>query len=359
MNVTLDRPSVDEIEVSVFGKGVGECSIVHIGDGRWVVIDSFLDDDAEPVAKSYLQHLGFDGSAIELVILTHWHDDHIKGASELVNWAEDCLVAYSSVLTHDEFRASIQRAMPAGGTHYSSGVRELKKLAMQLREAPHRKRHAMAQRNLLSLAHTRIEALSPSDEDLQIFIAEVNTWPAASDVDTVLRKPDRNDTSVAVAFDVGNQLLLFGADLEIRGELSGWQAVHELYWNERGRCSFYKIAHHGSPNAHYEPKWDHMLEEQVFAALTPYGRGVTPRPSIEDVNRILDRTDNAFSAGTVKLLSPRRQHNSVERTMSEASIKLKRICDKLGHVRLRCGVQETNWHCDLIGQAEGLRRQNP
>ena len=36
-------PRTDELEVSLFGPGVGECVIVHLGAGEWMVVDSCLD----------------------------------------------------------------------------------------------------------------------------------------------------------------------------------------------------------------------------------------------------------------------------------------------------------------------------
>jgi glyoxylase-like metal-dependent hydrolase (beta-lactamase superfamily II) len=74
-------PLRDEAEVSVFGPGFGECVVVHIGRGEWVVVDSCLDaESGRPVALEYLKQLGVDvATQVSLVIATHWHDDHIWG----------------------------------------------------------------------------------------------------------------------------------------------------------------------------------------------------------------------------------------------------------------------------------------
>jgi len=34
----------DEIEVSVFGPGYGESILVHLGAGKWVIVDSCRDN---------------------------------------------------------------------------------------------------------------------------------------------------------------------------------------------------------------------------------------------------------------------------------------------------------------------------
>ena len=49
----------DEIEVSVFGPGKGECIVLHVGSGRWVVVDSCIEPgDSWSVAERYLRGLG-------------------------------------------------------------------------------------------------------------------------------------------------------------------------------------------------------------------------------------------------------------------------------------------------------------
>jgi len=54
-------PAVDELEVSVFGPGVGECVLVHFGEGEWMVVDSCLDRaTSRPAALDYLTELGVD-----------------------------------------------------------------------------------------------------------------------------------------------------------------------------------------------------------------------------------------------------------------------------------------------------------
>ena len=31
------EPSEDEVEVTLFGKGSGECVVLHLGSGRWTI----------------------------------------------------------------------------------------------------------------------------------------------------------------------------------------------------------------------------------------------------------------------------------------------------------------------------------
>ena len=50
----MTRPSRDEIEVSVFSRGYGECIVVHAGDGFSIVVDSLLNPRGKPAALRLL-----------------------------------------------------------------------------------------------------------------------------------------------------------------------------------------------------------------------------------------------------------------------------------------------------------------
>ena len=84
---TIQPPKPDEIEISLFGRGYGECLILHLGLNKWIIIDSFNDPHSkQPIALDYLDFYGINPSdSVEQLILTHWHDDHIKGASQVLS----------------------------------------------------------------------------------------------------------------------------------------------------------------------------------------------------------------------------------------------------------------------------------
>ena len=81
--VAYTAPQPDEIEVSLFGPGFGECIVIHYGDGRWLVVDSCVDD-GKPVALTYFQKIGVDpAAAVSHFVISHFDNDHIGGATEL------------------------------------------------------------------------------------------------------------------------------------------------------------------------------------------------------------------------------------------------------------------------------------
>jgi hypothetical protein len=57
--MTTSRPEADELEITLLGPGTGESVVLHLGDNRWMIVDSF-EEDGLPAARSYL-----DGIQVE------------------------------------------------------------------------------------------------------------------------------------------------------------------------------------------------------------------------------------------------------------------------------------------------------
>ena len=98
-------PTNDEIEISLFGPGVGECIVMHLGEGDWIVVDSCLGAPGEgPVALRYLSELGVNvSSAVRLVVVTHWHNDHIVGIGEVFSKATVAQLVCSAAVDVEDF----------------------------------------------------------------------------------------------------------------------------------------------------------------------------------------------------------------------------------------------------------------
>lgn len=98
-------PDDTDIEVTVFGPGYGECILIHIGSGRWFVVDSCKrSSNSPPIALRYLEMIGANyKECVELVVLTHWHDDHIRGSAELIAKCENANICISQAFNREEF----------------------------------------------------------------------------------------------------------------------------------------------------------------------------------------------------------------------------------------------------------------
>ena len=101
MTALESPPDGNVLEVTVIGPGYGECIILHIGNGNWVIVDSCLNNKSSPVALDYLRSLALNpGGVVRLVVATHWHDDHIKGIGKLVEVCDNADFCCASVPLH-------------------------------------------------------------------------------------------------------------------------------------------------------------------------------------------------------------------------------------------------------------------
>jgi Metallo-beta-lactamase superfamily len=286
----IGPPAPDELEITVFGPSFGECIVVHFGSNRWFVVDSCLYPGIDgAVALSYLMALQLDvRSVVENILITHWHDDHCKGVSQLVEECPQAAVWIASTLTNIEFlrfvkRLSKNKALAAGTrTKEFSAVFDL---LFRRRETGASNFGFASQRSVMheakgsQLNHGadfRLIALSPSHGDHLDFMTRLaELMPRARRQKGSLGSPSPNEISVAALMQVGEEAILLGADLENSKPGSGWDAVVSA--NRASpfgpKASVYKIPHHGSLTAHNVDIWSEMLGGDPIAVLTPWSRG--------------------------------------------------------------------------------------
>lgn len=98
--VRSKNPENDELEITLFGSGYGESVVVHIGDGKWIIVDSSINRDTrKPAALEYLEGIDVDvSSQVKGVVVTHWHDDHIRGISEIAKKCSSAKFCISAAL---------------------------------------------------------------------------------------------------------------------------------------------------------------------------------------------------------------------------------------------------------------------
>src|SRR5947207_9415173 len=98
-------PATNEIEISLFGPGFGECVVVHLGYNDWIIVDSCRDlASKRPVSLVYLERLGVPvDTAVKRVIATHYHDDHLDGLPEVFGAATSSTFACTAAFQNRDF----------------------------------------------------------------------------------------------------------------------------------------------------------------------------------------------------------------------------------------------------------------
>lgn len=312
------------MEVVVFGPGYGESIVMHIGLNKWIIVDSCYGPDKKPVSLKYLEEQNVPPENIVEVICTHWHDDHIKGISEVLDHAKNAKFTCSAALDSDHFIAL------AGNNGYnissasSSGVTEFFKvfeIAIS-RNTPFQ----FAQEESVIYSDPENEifiyALSPSQSAVKLSHNAFDAMKLQGQAHRGrLKMVKPNHTSVVTQIKIKGHEILLGADLEESGKFKGWSTIIESKSKNQVNASVFKIPHHGSPNGDHDSIWTHLLESNPLSVVTPYPRG-KKRPQPEDVARMKTRTRNLF-------LTSRRQSKELNRS----GISRKLIYNTVTHIQ--------------------------
>ncbi len=345
-------PGKDEFELTLLGPGYGESIVLHVGGGVWVLVDSCLNTDGTPGALSYLESIGVDpAQAVDLIVATHWHDDHIRGMAQLVETCDQAAFCCASVLCREEFLSAIDALERHHLSVAGSGVREFHSVLSRLAQVASGPTYALANRRILSREACEIWSLSPNDSAFQNFLRSIGGLvPGEGQAKRRIPSLFPNEVSVVLWIKVNDVAVLLGSDLA----KLGW--IEILLSTERptSKASVFKVPHHGSEDAHAPEVWNQMLDAEPFAVLTPWRRGGHSLPSQRDVRRILSNTTNAYATARIGALAlaPSGRDRMVERTLRESGVKLRQLAMLPGAVRLRRPLgSQTRWKVEKFGSA--------
>ena len=349
-------PDFDEIEVSLFGPGYGECVLIHIGGQRWVVVDSCLAPDGQPAALYYLSQLGVEpAETVCLIVTTHWHDDHIRGMGQLVETCENARFCCANALTRQEFLSMVGALERVPATPEGSGARELFNVLSLLHNRSNIPIYASPNRRIYERDGCTIWTLSPSDEVYETFLRRIRRiLPDAGETKRRIPSLEPNDASVVVLIEIGETAILLGGDLERQG----WLSILDNNSQPGTKGSVFKVPHHGSENAYEGRVWQEMLEENPYATLTPWQRGGRSLPTGAGISQILSHTDKAYITASPQSLassSLQRRDRMVQRTIRESGISIRSVRPAGGIIRLRRkATSAADWQVEAIGSALSL-----
>jgi len=359
-------PASDQIEIAVLGPGFGECIIVHLGAGNWIVVDSCIDSaTGEPAALSYLTERRVSFDKVIRVIATHWHDDHIRGMARQLRAFTKARFCTSPALTRNEFVASILKYNSRHAIVAGSGATEMCEVlevlrsragaSAPLRASPGRPIFFLPGSQSGHRSDCSVTTLSPSDKQFQKFLESLGELtPVPLEAKKRMPDQDQNDLSVAILISVGEQAILLGADLEESDDAElGWSAVLQIDGLRRNVGRIFKIPHHGSANGNCERVWSEVLVRNPIAIVTPWNRN-WGLPTQEDVARINTQTDSGFITSLVAQRSMATRPYAVEKQIRETVGRIRAIQNTTGAVIVRNGGKKNPltwciWHTNNAG----------
>jgi hypothetical protein len=288
--------------------------------------------------------------AVDIIIASHWHDDHVRGLSEVLAACPKSAFCLSSALTMIEFMTMVRRFDFRNRIAGGSGVTEIHRIydLLQGRAAT----RAIADRRLYALTGDELShgcsaelwALSPSDMQVEKFLFELaSEMPTVGETKYRARVHNRNDLCVALWLSVGDNHILLGSDLEQTTEADiGWKAVLSSTARPQRRAGAFKIPHHGSITGHSSEVWDVMVTGDSLALLTPFTRGRTSLPGRDDAARILSHTEKAYITAAAQSKTKLQRPSGVEKTLRAFGKKLRPALPNTGAVRIRKNLAESN-----------------
>lgn len=356
-------PPADWIEVSLLGPGYGECAIIHIGDGKWIIVDSYVDRESTIAAPlRYLQDISAAPDGLYCAVASHWDDDHVRGMAQILEQYPNARFVTASAFAQKDFlKFAIAYSQPRTERH-SSGVGEILR-AIKLRGASidwATNAKSILGPDHLSFSHghaVSIVSLSPSNQETSDFLSWVaSEFPSRLETRRAAPSRRRNHFSVVLQVQVGDVSLLLGADLEEVGQPTrGWSAVLADPGRPSNRSELFKVPHHGSENAHFGGVWSDMLNEQPIAMLAPFRRGKSNLPTQNDVQRILSFTTEAYATNGLSKQRTLKRSKAVEKTIKDSGVLVRAIPNQPGMVRARRTINGTGpWTVELFGAARHL-----
>jgi hypothetical protein len=366
LHLPRNHPPSDEIEISIFGPGFGECLLAHVGAGRWVIIDSCINRLVQkPAALEYFDAIGADPAAsVDLILATHWHDDHVAGIDLVVEACPKAVFWCSDALQTPEFLALLELKLSRKDIKFTRGTAAMSRVVDILGQSKSINFALAAmriyQQNLIidkKDVPVEMWTLSPSQAENMIAkqnigaLIESTTAPQA-------RIPARNPnhSAVAAALMIGADHLLLGADLEEPGDPElGWSAVvANMNRPQNLKASVFKIPHHGSATAHHDETWTHLIEPKPVSAATPWYVGNNVLPKQSDIDRICSMSARAYISRSQVLTRSKRRQNVVQKLVPPS---LRRLPEVPGQIRLRKQIfgPSPNWDVALFDGADELK----
>lgn len=347
-------PGASEIEVTLIGPGYGEALAVHLGDDVWMLVDSCIDPNSQsPASLHYLERIGVDPARVRTIIASHWHDDHVRGISQIAARCPGADFVLSAVFNTTEAAAFAAAYSGESSVGLARGAKELYSIVKARGSVNFAQHKSIVLQENLNGRQVMVTALSPLPATSAQFVLRMGRYAAREDGATN-NAPDLrpNTEAVALHIDFGDDAVLLGADLE-EHHAYGWSAIANDGWSgSRRPATTYKVAHHGSYTGDCPQIWAKLLGANPVACLTPFTLGNLRLPSDDDKARVRSNTQHSYTSSGAS-----RRAEMDGRLLKRLSRVAKNVAvanSGFGAVRLRKCIGAPSWNVELFGSAQPL-----
>ncbi|MFG0814137.1 MBL fold metallo-hydrolase [Raoultella sp. FYR_9] len=264
-------------ESVVFGRGQGESVLVQLTEKQWMIVDSCTNDNKEPAALAYLQNLGLDPNEhVKIIVISHFHNDHIKGLSKIIEACPKADICISSALNTKEFEAYI-KAISDPDAEFAQ-ISEFNKIMRHFNDlkTQGRLKFAIADRFIFKNDNISVVSLSPCDNDITesnlnfANLIKVKNNTNSSEKSAAIINPNHYSVVLRIFDETSKHEMLLGSDLEVRTN-GGWDAVCSCALSPKpNKVNVFKIPHHGSVTGYHEDTWNKLINNAPECLLTTY-----------------------------------------------------------------------------------------
>lgn len=368
MQYDLPKDNIAEVTLIGTGGGYGESVVIHLGNQSWIVIDSCIDPYSKDcLPLEYLKEIGVNlKKDVIQIVCTHWHDDHIKGISNLLNECESVSFCMARPADKKKFLQFV--GLDYGKVDLKGSISstiEVNECIEILRKRNPTIINAIQDRLLIRINNgdyiSESISLSPSDYVIGEYDKEISTLITAygtSNSKIVIQTP--NDKSVALFIKIHKHRVLLGSDLEVSTDnRRGWLCILDNNQSIDSKSSLFKIPHHGSRNGYHTRIWDELLVNEPFAKLTPWNVG-SRLPKKDMLKLFRKHTSNLFISSEIGSISPKKRDKSLAKAINKFNPSLFEVKYNLGIIRCRIDIldEEAIWNVALSDKALHLDDEN-
>ncbi|MBB4341384.1 ComEC/Rec2 family competence protein [Rhizobium leguminosarum] len=289
--------------VRIIGSAPGESLVLVFSCGSIITIDCCKTADENHTINA-IDELSLDFGNVIFNVITHFHDDHIKGVSELVAKCPNSKIVIPDAWTADVFKRFVASVSDDTTLNRFSVTREIEKIFDILKGAKHR---LFAASELTQLypppAHPHstgetLTVLTPTAVRKASFLSRL-----ANDIDADVAdayafcENNKNSTSICCVLRQGNSYMLLGGDIENTAPDCDLSSIHKSHLSNVARYDLVKLPHHGS-NTSFCTELRNLIDDtHTVVAITPYPRGHKRLPSSETLTYLTGAQNTYVLAG--------------------------------------------------------------
>ena len=334
--------------------GFGESIVLILPDNKIGIIDSTINQKTKiPLALEYLKENSLCSGNVDFVLLTHFHQDHYTGISEILVSCPTARFFVTKALWNKNFDILVNMLLQINGK--ANPYHEFKKIADTLRFT-NRKILAIGINSKPIVENDKyiIRVHSPNNPTLLHFdklylaqILELRTNPAS-----IPNKEDINLQSVVLEVKTKEDSHLYSSDLEYSNKPGlGMKDIMNKFIVEDLKFKIFKIPHHGSANGYDNADWTNILDDKAILKITPYNSSSLPKPKM--IASICEHSDEVYIThfNDVKY---RKHKGKLKKRIQSLDINMKRFNLQLkGEISTECNKIKTI--TTLGGTAKSLK----